>query len=135
MEKRIKIVNESSNGSGPNWSARIDRSISMGNGSFGIRIDLGTKSLYMHGRKAYDWEMEDYVAAMGRKPQDLHFVTINEYYGTDSNFLNLIRRNGSEKKVFIDVPKDKSISEAFEDEVNRMYNNTFLKRVLLRNKA
>lgn len=133
MQKRVKVTNESTNGGGPNWSAKIDRSIKIGNESFGLRIDFGTKSLYMHERRAHDCEMDRYKADTGKDPQNLRSVTIREYYGIGSDFLEMAAIADGLKQVFISVPDGGNMSATLEDTVNEIYNNTFLKRMLLRN--
>jgi hypothetical protein len=109
------------------YKAEVKRGIYIGSESVGIGLDICSKTLLMTLTQRSTSEN-----GHGEAPRkDGRLLKIYEYEGADLRPSDLLHRDILESRT-IEIPDDGDVVKHIEREVNGIYNDTLLKRLLLR---
>jgi hypothetical protein len=108
--------------------AEVSRGIRLGDTAFGLRVDLDSKTLALSVRKC--------TTRGDVEPKDTYLLTIKEYRGTALNPAEYTcpefeSKRTTIRRVLHGIPLEE-VPTHVELAVNRIYNGTWYKRMLLR---
>ncbi|HII09897.1 MAG: hypothetical protein ABSE71_01195 [Candidatus Micrarchaeaceae archaeon] len=110
------------------YMAEVNRGIRLGDTAFGLRVDLNSKTLALSVRKC--------TARDDVEPKDTYLLTIKEYYGTALNPTEYTcpefeSERRTIRRMLHGIPLE-AVPTHVELAVNKIYNGTWYKRMLLR---